>query len=270
VEDVGFSVAVDDYGMVYFTADELELLPPEETPESLRALADEQSRSASEYEGTSFARVYADAAEDNRARADAMEKAQPPEAETASPGDVCKCGHPRAYHSPACVGLMIGGMGKDCECQSFTLAPEAETVRPTKGAWEESPNGDIWSPNAKHAVICKMSAHAKSEAEERANARLIAEAGTVYSETGLTPAQLREELEKRVTRDASLERENQRLTQERDDLRDALKGLMEHFVTPEAYPRPERDGSLSPRFLAMADAETAARAELAKSEGKQV
>lgn len=62
-------------------------------------------------------------------------------------------------------------------------------MTPTKGPWKLIWNGGV-GPNER-SMICKPDGANADEA--RANARLIAEAGTVYHETGLTPRQLAEQ-----------------------------------------------------------------------------
>lgn len=76
----------------------------------------------------------------------------------------------------------------------------SEAIKPTQGPWSVCEHSwcdtSISAPSTDHA-ICRLDInHATEESQEAdeaqmaANARLIAEAGTVHHETGLTPRQL--------------------------------------------------------------------------------
>lgn len=82
----------------------------------------------------------------------------------------------------------------------------SEHAKPTPGPWEAVHNGHFWDIlTQRDGLIGDVCASQyiyhdgepvprnKSEAIAAANARLIAEAGTVHHETGLTPRQLAEQ-----------------------------------------------------------------------------
>lgn len=121
----------------------------------------------------------------------------------------------------------------------------SEAIKPTPGEWlygnwiphsdDQSGWVDVWTKNADGTrsipfVACK-------HIDQYANARLIAEAGTVFHNTGLSPVQL---------------------VEQRDELLDALQGMVD-FYRPGAW------GSGENRR----DALDAALAALAKCEGVQ-
>lgn len=80
----------------------------------------------------------------------------------------------------------------------------SEVIKPTPGPWvTEKSAGDEWwfggrdggeivvrSVGDKHGAIAVMAASLSSEGAVDADFRLIAEAGTVFHESGLTPRQL--------------------------------------------------------------------------------
>lgn len=71
-----------------------------------------------------------------------------------------------------------------------------ETKRqPTPGPWEITNYTYVNSKSTKHGFICNTSKGymGMPGSEQFANAELIAEAGTVYHETGLTPRELLEQ-----------------------------------------------------------------------------
>lgn len=74
-----------------------------------------------------------------------------------------------------------------------------DEAKPTPGPWRVSrTNAGLFISGAQPGYFCEVYAGNKTSMvhipEQEANARLIAEAGTVYHETGLTPRQLAEQL----------------------------------------------------------------------------
>lgn len=70
----------------------------------------------------------------------------------------------------------------------------SEVIKPTKGEWTVEPiDGnccEVMCDSGYYIATCHDGV--RSESNAIANARLIAEAGTVHHETGLTPRQLAE------------------------------------------------------------------------------
>lgn len=64
--------------------------------------------------------------------------------------------------------------------------------RPTPGPWEAGTR-TVTAPETEGRLGMSLTLHGGNVDDNRANARLIAEAGTVYHETGLTPRQLAEQ-----------------------------------------------------------------------------
>lgn len=86
-------------------------------------------------------------------------------------------------------------------------------ANPTPGPWRVSrTNAGLFISGAQPGYFCEVYAGNKTSMvhipEQETNARLIAEAGTVYHETGLTPRQLAEQ---------------------RAELLEALDGCIEHM-----------------------------------------
>lgn len=96
----------------------------------------------------------------------------------------------------------------------------AEGSKPTPGPWSTKKNGfnecavvagnGVW-------ITYVAGEHQKSSTQE-ANARLIAEAGTVHHETGKTPRQLQDALSVLEQERSVLADEVERLTRERADM----------------------------------------------------
>lgn len=116
-------------------------------------------------------------------------------------------------------------------------------MKPTPGEWlagiYEDGGFDVLVKEQGHdggdITLCSRMPYTSRAAEMHSNARLIAEAGTVFHNTGLSPMQL---------------------VEQRDELLDALQGMVD-FYRPGAW------GSGENRR----DALDAARAALAKCEG---
>jgi hypothetical protein len=71
-----------------------------------------------------------------------------------------------------------------------------DTAKPTPGPWYSS--GTDVKPLGNRPFICWTGTPERYLDEARANAALIAEAGTVFHETGLTPRQLLEQRDELV------------------------------------------------------------------------
>lgn len=99
------------------------------------------------------------------------------------------------------------------------------TTKHTPGPWEVRMK-DIVYAGERLIADCEQTPHALRPApcnlEDEANARLIAEAGTVAAETGLTPRQMQSEL-------ARMEQRQCDLVSERDELLEALLDLRKAF-----------------------------------------
>lgn len=66
-------------------------------------------------------------------------------------------------------------------------------MKNTKGEWEVKESKGRTTVFSSYQQICDVNVPSKGQPEREANAKLIAEAGTVANETGKTPKQLAEE-----------------------------------------------------------------------------
>ncbi len=108
-----------------------------------------------------------------------------------------------------------------------------DTAKPTPGPWVYYNNThNIALDHQVHAPeqrVARIYAKRGVKSEAQANAALIAEAGTVYHETGLTPRQLLEQRDDAINRlqsvafaNAGLMKQVEALTEQRDELIDLL------------------------------------------------
>ena len=136
----------------------------------------------------------------------------------------------------------------------MTDAPKPSQVGPTKGPWKvcESIEGDfigVYPDTGKiEFPIAKMSNFVRAEVSA-ANARLIAEAGTVYSETGLSPRALLEQRDNAVRAVAALMRNKtcNPLAMTPDERRalwrshELARAVLSHFQPPQDLDKVERE-----------------------------
>jgi hypothetical protein len=106
-----------------------------------------------------------------------------------------------------------------------------DTAKPTPGPWYYVPypsgiGGFVNAGDPSGPAICDLSKHEQPET----NGRFIAEAGTVFHETGLTPRQLAElYASSEQTRTAVVKRMSE-LAEQRDDLEAALFHLYDYAL----------------------------------------
>jgi len=102
------------------------------------------------------------------------------------------------------------------------------------GAFHRYTNGKAQS----QVALATMGNAVENEAERDANAALIAEAGTVTTETGLTPRQLAEQRTKLLGERTAMAEEIAALSEQRAELLEALRTLVADFADYPASDRP--------------------------------
>lgn len=210
--------------------------PETETSESLLALANYYDQQCVG-EPLMVHGDYRDRAAELRARAKELERSR------------CTCGHARAHHdSGGCFGRQPGAPtdtpADACGCQRFTPAQreqsDATAGKPTAGLWDVR-KLRLYSAAASKYAPCPRSPFANAggavnvrAAEIAANARLIAEAGAVYHETGLTPRQLAEERDAAVAKvDCWLTKDGQQIAQDLAKCREQLRQMIDGKVADD-------------------------------------
>ena len=167
--------------------------------------------------------------------------------------DLCSCGHPQSHPVPH-------------EHDRDTPKPKSDI---TKGTWkvkrvEQPARREFWigSPTGR-TLIARITRNSDDDKEAKANAHLIAEAGTVHNDTGYTPRQLAEQ-NKELSADckdkarfiSELAQKNERLREDvlrvegqKQALLDALKDCARSMKAAPSH-----------RFLGSRDLENATKA----------
>lgn len=96
-----------------------------------------------------------------------------------------------------------------------------QTGMPTKGPWIACQNGDVLGGDSQ---CITRATTLRPLAEVQLNGRLIAEAGTVYHETGLTPRELKEQRDRLLVCLKEWEKNIPRIDEFGDVLPDSIRG----------------------------------------------